>query len=179
MTPAIAEVWVAGTLRATGRRLAIEASRAPAEGRQPVILNQTTLLVGVLAFMTPVIQQCDWQPGPGPGDSKPLAIPEGDGDVCPDGEPEGNCRSCLRWNCCPEMKACEGDAACDCVVDCMSDPGGVAGCAANRCGVTDLAAALEPLRWGGCPIVEACTNDELRWGCPAPDLPALPELQLR
>lgn len=144
-----------------------------------MILNQTTLLAGVLTFMAPMLHYCDWGPAPEPGGDLPIAIPDGEDEVCPTGEPEGDCRSCLRWNCCPEMQACEDDATCDCVVDCMSDQKlGLSRCAATRCGVTDLAAALGPLRWGGCPIVEACTDDELRWGCPAPDLPELPELQL-
>lgn len=45
------------------------------------------------------------------------------GGACPPEDGDDECSTCTKTNCCPELMACEANADCDCVVQCISDMG--------------------------------------------------------
>jgi len=40
-------------------------------------------------------------------------------DVCAPNDEDGNCRACLKEECCDELEACDADSSCQCITECL------------------------------------------------------------
>lgn len=75
------------------------------------------------------------------------------GDLCPGGEP-GSCAACLGEFCCDDVPACDGGAACTCMLGCLS--GGVSPLACvEQCGAGFVATQVAACAMKNCaPICQ-------------------------
>jgi hypothetical protein len=106
---------------------------------------------------------CDPAPDPGPqsdsgevgsesqGESSSSSSSSIDGECEPE-RPESECSVCLADICCPELQACQSDADCKCVLDCLSAGGEFADCSVTSCPVSAEMPLLSEINY--CAVVE-------------------------